>query len=123
METAAPVFVASAACVIIDAVTAIRLQRRMVRRGKLEPGKARVSSARLKRTLSTLVNVFALVILAAMADYAAFAGMGFSALNYAACAILAVQGISILENEAACNDAPWAAKARKWLADKTERYM
>ena len=31
--------------------------------------------------------------------------------------------MSVLENESTCSDAKWAAKARKYLADKTDRYL
>lgn len=109
--------------IALDFVTARRLGRRLVRRHIIDPGLSRLSSRRLGRLAATMLRTFALLLLSAMADSAVFTLAGFTTLPYIAAFTCVTQAISILENEAAANDAPWADRLRKYLVDKTHRHL
>ena len=123
MEMTAPMVILTGCFVIADVVTAYRLQRRLAKAGKYGDGKARFSSARFSRIFGTIAGIMSLLILAAMADYLVLEPLGIASLKYVAGAICFWQAVSILENEAAENNAPWAMKARKFLVDKAKRYL
>lgn len=123
VEAVTPMFILAAAFVFADAVTAFRLQRRLAAAGKLDEKKARISSARFGKIFYTLAKIFGLLILTAMADHLVLSHFGLEAMRFVAGAICFWQGISLLENEAAQNDAPWAVHARKFLIDKAGRYL
>lgn len=122
-EATAPMFVLTGTFVFADAFTAIRLQRRLAAAGKLDTAKARLSSARFGRILTTLGKILGLLILTAMADHLVLGPLGIPAMKVVAGAICFWQAISLLENEAAENDASWAVHARRFLVDKARRYI
>lgn len=108
--------------VMADLVTSRRLALRL---RKAVPGRAsrlRFNSARLGRTISTLTRIYGLLVLAAMVDSVVAGGSG-ALLKFAAGAVCFWQAVSILENEAACNDSRWATLMRRVLIDKTERHL
>lgn len=123
LRSAVPMFVLTAAFVAVDVASAIRLQLRLAKAGKLEKGKVRISSLRFARVLFTLAKIFVLLILTAMADHLVLAPLGIPALKIVAGAVCFWQALSILENEAAENNAPWAVHARRFLVDKALRYI
>jgi len=113
--------------VMADVVSAVRLRRRLRRAGKLEVS-ARLSSKRFGRAVRTLTRVYAGLCVAHGADLAlgsaiSFLTGGHSALNMLGVIVFVWQLMSVLENESTCSDSAWAAKARKYLADKTDRYL
>lgn len=110
--------------IALDAVTAIRLSRRLARAGKAGAEAGKASSKRFGRSVRTLLKVILALTVGAVADEAlqGIAG-GFSAEKAVAGAVALWQTMSILENESACSDAKWAREARKWLADKTARHL
>lgn len=123
LQDATPMFVLTGAFVCADVITAWRLQKRLVRAGKLEAEKARFSSARFGRIFITLARILGLLVLTAMADHLILAPLGMPAMKIVAGAVCFWQAISLLENEAAENDAPWAVHARRFLIDKALRYI
>lgn len=123
IETATPMIVLTGAFVIADTVTAYRLQRRLAAAGKLERGAVGFSSARFGKVFVTMTKIIILLLLTSMADYLILGPLGIPALKIVAGAVCFWQAISLLENEAAENDAPWAVHARKFLIDKARRYV
>lgn len=123
VESTVPMFILTAAFVLADTVTALRLQRRLVRAGKIDAAEARFSSARFRRVLSTMARILGLLILTAMADYLVLVPAGLGAMKLVAGTVCFWQAISLLENEAAENDARWATLARRFLVDKARRYL
>lgn len=122
-ELVTPMFILTGAFVLADTVTAYRLQRRLAKQGRLDRDKARFSSARFGRVFVTLARLLALLSLTAMADHLVLGPLGIPALKIVAGAVCFWQAISLLENEAAANDAPWATHARRFLIDKAKRYL
>lgn len=110
--------------IALDAVTAIRLSRRLAKAGKGVKGGGKVSSKRFGHSIKTLLKVIVALTVGAVADEA-LQGMtgGFSAEKAIAGAVAVWQAMSILENESTCSGAKWAREARKWLADKTARHL
>lgn len=123
LEATAPMFILTGCFVIADTVTAVRLQRRLAAAGKLPADKGGFSSARFARVFITMSKIFALLLLAAMADHLILGSLGIASIKFVAGAVCFWQAISLLENEAAQNDAPWAVHARRFLVDKAKRYL
>ena len=123
IENVTPMFILTTAFVAADTVTALRLQHRLVRAGKLPPDKAGFSSVRFRRVLFTVARILGLLILTAMADHLVLKPLGLEAMKIVAGAVCFWQAVSLLENEAAENDAPWAKHARRFLINKALRYI
>lgn len=123
LQSATPMFVLTGAFVFADAFTAWRLQKRLARAGKIDAREARFSSARFGRTFTTLARIAALLVLTAMVDHLVLEPLGIPAMKFVAGAVCFWQAISLLENEAAQNDAQWATHARRFLVDKARRYI
>lgn len=123
LESVTPMFILTMSFVLADAFTAYRLQRRLAKAGRLSEGKARFSSARFGRVFVTMSKIFGLLLLTAMTDHLILAPLGIPALKIVGGAVCFWQAISLLENEAAQNDAPWAVHARRFLIDKAKRYV
>lgn len=109
------------AMVVADIVTARRLARRLSKAAPERSASLRFSSTGLGRAIATISRIYALLVLAAMVGTVVL-GNG-RLLQFATGAVCFWQGVSILENEAACNGAAWARIARRVLIDKTERYL
>lgn len=123
VENVVPMFVLTGTFVFADTLTALRLQWRLVRAGKLDARKARLSSARFGKVLKTLAKILGLLVLTSMADFLVLAPLGIPAMRIVAGAVCFWQAISLLENEASENDARWAVYARRILIDKAMRYL
>lgn len=122
-EMTAPMLVLTWAFVMVDTLTAIRLQRRLERQGKIGHGESRFSSRRFGRMFVTMTRILGLLLLTAMADILVLEPLGLGAMKIVAGSVCFWQAISLLENEAAANDAPWAVHARRYLVDKAKRYI
>lgn len=123
LEATAPMFVLATAFVLADSFTAWRLQKRLAASGKIKAENAGFSSAKFRNTLVTLAKILALLILTAMADHLVLIPLGVEAMKMVVGAVCFWQAVSLLENEAAHNDAKWAVHARKFLIDKARRYI
>ena len=122
-ESAAPMIILTGSFVLADSITAWRLQRRLASSGKLDKENARFSSAKFSRVFTTLSKITGLLVLTSMLDILVLQPLGMPILKFVAGAICFWQAISLLENEAAENDAPWAHHARRFLVDKARRYI
>lgn len=125
VEPVLPVAGLCTVMVMADVVSGIRLRHRLRRAGKPLPG-ARETSRRLGRAVRTLVWVYGGLCVAHGADLALGSAINFltgghSALNMLGVAVCLWQLMSVLENESTCSDAAWAAKARKYLEDKSKK--
>ena len=123
LENTVPMFILTGAFVFADAATAYRLQRRLAAAGKIKPEDARFSSCRFGRIFVTLSKILGVLVLTAMADCLVLSPLGIPAIKIVAGGVCFWQAISLLENEAAENDAPWAIHARRFLIDKARRYL
>lgn len=126
IEPALPYCLLCTVMVIADTVTAWTLSRRVARR---YPGRAagagagKIQSRRLGRTIVTLLRVYALLVVASMADLVLFEPGQGSCLRFSAGAVCFWQAISVLENEASCSNRRWARMARRYLVDKVSRHL
>lgn len=123
LEVTAPMFILTSAFVVADAFTAYRLQCRLARDGKLAESEVRFSSRRFGRVVSTMGRIVGLLVLAAMADHLVLRPLGVESVRLVAGAVCFWQALSLLENEAAENNARWAVHARRFLIDKARRYI
>lgn len=128
---AAPVVPFAAVCtaaVVADCVSAVMLSRR-VRRKVCAGGRSgvtaagKVSSRRLGAAVTSLIKVYAALLLAHGVDVVIVPSLGDGCLRFVAGAVCFWQVWSVLENEASANDAPWARVAQKFLVDKAERHL
>lgn len=122
-QTVVPMFILTMCFVIADVITAYRLQMRLVKAGKIGASEVRFSSYRLGRVFVTLSKILGLLVLSAMVDYLVLEPFGLNSVRFVAGGICFWQSLSLLENEAAENDAPWAVYARKFIVDKAKRYL
>ena len=117
VEPVLPVAGLCTVMVLADVATALRLRGRLRRSGKAVPAAVR-----------TIAGIYAALCVAhgadlALGDTMSFLTGGHSALNMMGMLIFVWQLMSVLENEATCSGSAWASKARKYLADKTERHL
>ncbi len=120
-----PVVAPAVLCTVmicLDLASAIALERRLRRSGRMVSGK--ISSRRFGHAVWTLVRVYGALVVAAMAQQWVICGYGgFDAVRFTAGAVSLWQLLSILENESTCSNARWARIARKYLADKARRHF
>ncbi len=110
------------AMVLTDFFSALMLRRRLKSRGKLT--EAHLSSHRFGRIVTTLIKIYALLVLSYLIDSVIIGDIMSSGLTRLSAALVCFwQALSILENEATASDARWARIARKILVDKTERHL
>lgn len=119
---ALPVGAACTAMVMADVWSARRLAARLADREPSKRQQLKFSSARFGRAVRTLIKIYALLAVAALVE-SAVAGEWVHLTKLAGAVVCFWQGVSILENEAACNPQPWARAAGRWLVDKTSRYL
>ena len=106
-----------------------RLRRKMSDGGERDAvAAASFSSARFGRVISTLVRVYLALVLAAAIQNLVVEGMagiptGFNCVKFVTGVVCFRQLMSVLENESTCSDAAWARRARRYLIDKSARYL
>lgn len=109
--------------VVLDMISAIRLSRRLKRRGL--PADPRLSSHKLSHLIGTVFRIFVGFTVAGLLERYGL-GQYFGYINpvSALAGLISFRQIlSILENESCATDSTWAATARKYLADKTDRHL
>jgi len=120
--------------VLVDYFTARQLGRRLSRRSgarvdsRKSGAPARFSSVRFRSVISTLVRIYAALLLSAaiqsvVVEGMAFVPTGFNCVKFVTGVVCFWQLMSILENESTCSDARWARTARRYLADKARRHF
>lgn len=122
-EVTLPFALICTAMVMADCLTAYSLSRR-VRRAHPEAREAgKLSSRRLGRVIVTLTRIYALLLMASAVDSYILVDTAHSTLRFCAGAVVVWQALSVLENEASCSNARWAAPARRYLIDKVRRHL
>lgn len=111
--------------VLLDCWSACALGRRVARRlpGRAARDAGKVKSWKLARVVGTLVEVYAVLLLAHFAQLCMPDLVTVDLRQMVAAAVCGWQFWSYLENKASCNGARWAKVARKFLADKTSRHL
>lgn len=127
VEPVLPVAGLCTVMVVADVVSAVRLRRRLRRKGKAGVGAA-FSSRGIGRAAKTLAVIYGCLCVAHAADVAlgsaiSFVTGGHSALNTVGTMIFLWQLMSVLENESSCSDSAWAGRLRRYLEDKTRRHF
>lgn len=109
--------------VVADTATAWRLGRRAARASGISRA-AKLQSAGLGAMFSTLLRIYALLLLGhAVQQVVLMPEITFPLVRALAAGVCLWQALSMLENEASCSGARWAHIARRWLIDKTERHI
>ena len=122
LEPTFPFILICLLAILLDAYSAFRLSKRV----KLKTGKGsgKFRSNRASKILVTMIEMFAIVILAYLVDTKILVMFnGLYLANYVSFAFCFVQCWSILENESSQNDKPWAKTAQRIMVDKTERHF
>ncbi|MBO4977550.1 MAG: hypothetical protein J6C67_02400 [Muribaculaceae bacterium] len=114
-----PVAAVCTAMTLIDLASAIALGRRLRRKGIAD---GRLSSRRFGHTVATIVKIYVALLVAAGVKATITVDTAFDPVRFVGFAVCLWQLLSILENESTCSDARWAAKARRFLIDKTRRH-
>lgn len=110
--------------VILDCLTAYRLNRRIRKMYSADVADGKLKSSHMSKMVTDLAVVFACIVLAYHIDNNLLAHLGNLHLaNYVAAIFCGVEAVSILENESSCNGKPWAKVLQQFLADKTIRHL
>lgn len=124
IEPTVPFILICAFAVLIDCITAWRLNRRIRKAYTKQIADGKLKSSHMSKMISDLAIVFLCIVLAEKVDTILLAHWGGVHLaNYAAAVFCLTQIVSILENESSCNGSSWAIIAQKILADKTARHL
>ena len=122
IEPTVPFVLICAFAVLIDCLTAWRLNRRIRKKYSKEVADGKLKSSHMSKMISDLIIVFLCIILAYHVDISLLAHWdGIHLANYAIFCL--TQIVSILENESSCNGSTWAIALQKILADKTSRHL
>lgn len=121
LERSLPLMLIVVLAVLLDAVTAWRLSRRVRRAGGAASGKFK--SSHFGRVISTIWLVCSLIFLAGLIQQYPVFGVEFPLANIIMMAVCFWQIWSILENESSCNGASWAKFLQRIMVDKTSRHL
>lgn len=121
IEPTVPLIAVCTLAVFADCLTAWSLAKRV--KQKYGKNDGYFKSEHFGRVITTLLKVYALILLAYLIDVYVLDFADMSLANIAAGAVCFWQIWSILENESSCSDAKWAKIAQKIMVDKTERHF
>lgn len=121
VEQSLPLMLISVIAILLDAITAWRLSRRVRRSGGASSGKFK--SSHFGRVFSTMLLVCALIFLAGLIQQYPVFGVEFPLARIIMMAVCFWQIWSILENESSCNGASWARFLQRIMVDKTSRHL
>lgn len=120
-----PYIILCTVAVLADCYTAWQLDKRVRKahpdRTNADTGK--FNSKHFRSVLTTLAEVYALLVFAHFSHIYITSGLPFHALKVAAGLVIGWQGWSILENMSSCNGAKWAKILQSVMIDKTERHF
>lgn len=117
-------FFVCAFAVLLDCITAWRLNRRIRAKFTKDVADGKLKSEPMKKMFGDLCIVFGCIYLASKVDATVLPQLhGLYLANYIAAVFCAVEFISILENESSCNGAIWAKWMQLIVADKTNRHI
>lgn len=124
IEPTLPFAFICAFAVLIDMITAWRLNRRIRQHYSKEVADGKLKSSHMSKMITSLAIVFLCIVLAHHIDNTLLAHWGTIHLGqYVAAVFCLTQFVSILENESSCNGSSWARVLQKFLADKTARHL
>lgn len=124
IEPTIPFVLICAFAVLVDCITAWRLNRRIRKKYTKKVADGKLKSNNMFKMVSDLCIIFLCVVLAHHIDNTILAHMGgLHMSSYVAAVFCLTQFVSILENESSCNGSIWAMALQKVLADKTERHI
>lgn len=121
LERSLPLMLIAVLAILLDALTAWRLSRRVRRSGGASSGKFK--SSHFGRVIWTMWLVCSLILLAGMIEQHPLFGVQFPLANIIMMAVCFWQIWSILENESSCNGASWAKFLQRIMVDKTGRHL
>ena len=108
--------------ILCDCYSAWDLSRR-VKKLYPESSDGKFKSKKAGKVIRTLLEVYAFIVFAYLAEQIIFEELPCRLVNIAAGAVCFWQGWSVLENKSSCNDAKWARVVQKIMVDKTERHF
>ncbi len=124
IEPSLQIFYVCVYAVVIDCITAWRLNRRIRKMYTAEAADGKLKSSHMSKMLYDLMVVFACIVLADLIDERLLAHLGNLHLAaYIAAIFCGVEFVSILENESSCNGRAWAKACQIILQDKTKRHL
>lgn len=110
--------------IVIDCITAARLNRRIKRYLPNSKADGKIKSARMSKMVQDLLVVWLCILLATGVDEKLLGHFGGLHLGqYVAAIFVVCTAVSILENESSCNGAAWARLAQKIVANKVSRHI
>ena len=117
-----PFIVIAIVFIILDCISAYRLNRRVKKNTSKASGKFK-SDKGWKAFLTVVSSMVAIVLAWVIQTKILVMYDNLYLPNWTAAVICFIQGWSILENEASCNGSKWAIIAQKIIVDKTERHF
>ncbi|WP_158249589.1 phage holin family protein [Prevotella sp. MGM1] len=110
--------------VMLDCLTAYRLNRRIKRLLPNAKTDGKLKSARMSKMISDLTVVWLCILLAVGVDDKLLGHLGNLHLGqYVAAIFVLCTSVSILENESSCNGAVWARAVQKVVTSKVSRHL
>lgn len=124
LEPTVPYALLCVFAVMLDCLTAYRLNRRIKRLLPNAKTDGKLKSARMSKMISDLTVVWLCILLAVGVDDKLLGHLGHLHLGqYVAAIFVLCTSVSILENESSCNGAVWARAVQKVVTSKVSRHL
>lgn len=124
LEPTIPYAVLCVFAVLIDCLTAWRLNRRIKQKYQKAKTDGKLKSARMTKMISDLAIVWLCILLATGVDEYLLGHFGGLHLGqYVAAIFVLCTAVSILENESSCNGSAWARAVQKIVTSKVSRHL
>lgn len=124
LEPTIPYAVLCVLAVLIDCLTAWRLNRRIKQKYPKAKTDGKLKSARMTKMISDLAIVWLCILLATGVDEHLLGHFGGLHLGqYVAAIFVLCTAVSILENESSCNGSAWARAVQKIVTSKVSRHL
>ncbi|GAY28406.1 hypothetical protein PvtlMGM1_1706 [Prevotella sp. MGM1] len=124
LEPTVPYALLCVFAVMLDCLTAYRLNRRIKRLLPNAKTDGKLKSARMSKMISDLTVVWLCILLAVGVDDKLLGHLGNLHLGqYVAAIFVLCTSVSILENESSCNGAVWARAVQKVVTSKVSRHL
>jgi len=124
LEPTVPYALLCVFAVMLDCLTAYRLNRRIKRLLPNAKTDGKLKSARMSKMISDLTVVWLCILLAVGVDEKLLGHLGNLHLGqYVAAIFVLCTSVSILENESSCNGAVWARAVQKVVTSKVSRHL
>jgi len=124
LEPTVPYALLCVFAVMLDCLTAYRLNRRIKRLLPNAKTDGKLKSARMSKMISDLTVVWLCILLAVGVEDKLLGHLGNLHLGqYVAAIFVLCTSVSILENESSCNGAVWARAVQKVVTSKVSRHL